>query len=203
MSGTYPLAMRPRSVVMRDFSPTFVSTPHSLKAQRRSRGAQRWYLKYGYGPMVRAEYSPIIAFIDEQRGQFEKFTTVVAGCEQPLGLVSGATQVNGAQAAGVLSVNLKNLPVSITGVFKAADLITFAGHLKVYEITRDANSNGAGQATVFINTPLFTAVADLEAVTWQNVSMKVARVNDTFDRERRGGLVCPGFEIEMIEDPYP
>ena len=203
MSGTYPLTMRPRPVVMRTFSPTFVSTPHSLKAQRRSRGAHRWYLKYGYGAMVRAEYSPIAAFVDEQRGQFEKFTVVVAGKEAPLGLVSGATQVNGAQAAGVLSVNLKNLPLSITGVFKAGDLITFAGHLKVYEITRDANSNGAGLATVFINTPLFTGIADVEAVAWSAVSMNVALVSDTFDREWKGGLVCPGFDVEMIEDPYP
>jgi len=188
---------------MTGFSPTFVSTPHSLKQQRRSRGAQRWRLKYIYGPMVRAEYSPIVGFIDEQLGQFEKFTTVIAGKENPLGAVSGATQVDGAQAAGVLSVNLKNLPATINGVFKAFDLITFAGHLKVYEITRDANSNGAGQATVFINAPLFTAVANLEAVTWQNVAMKVALISDSFDRPWKGGLVCPGFEVEMIEDPYP
>jgi hypothetical protein len=203
VSGAYPLAFRPAKVEMTGVSPTFVSTPHSLKAQRRSRGAHRWRLKYIYGPMVRAEYSPIVGFLDEQLGQFEKFTTVIAGKENPLGGVSGATQVDGAQAAGVLSVNLKNLPATINGVFKAFDLITFAGHLKVYEVTRDANSDGAGKATVFIMTPLFTAVANTEAVTWQNVAMKVARASDTFDRSWKGGLVCPGFEVEMNEDPYP
>jgi len=35
VSGAYPLAMRPRSVMLRTFSPTFVSTPHSLKRQSR------------------------------------------------------------------------------------------------------------------------------------------------------------------------
>jgi hypothetical protein len=193
--------MRPRQVTLRGFSPTLVST-HSLKQIRRSRGAQRWSLTYSYGPMVRAEYSPIVGFIDEQRGQFEKFSTVIAGKELPLGLVSGATQADGAQAAGALSVNLKNLPLSVNGVFKAFDLITFAGHLKVYEITRDANSDGAGKAAVFINTPLMTALANLEAVTWQNVAMKVALVSDSFERSWKGGLACPGFDVEMIEDPF-
>lgn len=200
--GAYPLTMRPAKVLMESVSPTFVSTSHSLKQIRRSRGAQRWHLKLTYGPMVRDEWNPLVAFIDEQQGQFGKFSIVVPGLEAPRGGVIGATLVDGSQVAGALSVNLKSLPVGVNGVFKAGDIIKFASHLKVYEITRDANSNGAGKAAVFINCPLLTGPADGEAVTYANVPMNVALLADTFDREFRGGKVCDGFEVEMIEDPF-
>lgn len=200
--GTYPLAMRPARVTPSSFSPTLVSTPHSLRQIRRSRGAHRWRLKLTYGPMTRAEWSPIVGFIDEQQGQFGKFTLVWPGMEAPRGVVSGAIQVDGAQAAGALSVNLKGFGVGLAGVFKAGDIIKFAGHLKVYEITRDANSDGAGKAAVFINCPLLAALANNDAVTYANVPLNVALISDTFDREYKGGLVCSGFEVQLIEDPF-
>jgi hypothetical protein len=204
--GTYPIAvgtfLRPAKVLIESVSPSFVSTPHSLKQIRRSRGAHRWHLKITYGPCTKDEWNAVVAFLDEQQGQYGKFSIVVPGKEAPRGGVSGATQVNGAQAAGALSVNLKNLPLTINGVFKAGDLVKFAGHLKVYEITRDANSNGAGQAAVFINCPVLSAIADAEAVTYANVPMNVALIADTLDREYGGGGVNQGFQIELIEDPY-
>ncbi len=117
--------------------------------------------------------------------------------------MNGVAKVNGAQAAGAQQVNLKNLPVTVNGVFKAGDIVTFAGHLKVYEITRDANSDGGGLASVFLNTPLLSAVVDLEVVTYQNVAMKVALADDQFEREWKGGLVMSGFEPPlMVEDPF-
>ncbi len=200
--GTYPLTMRPARVAPSSVSPSFVSTPHSLKQIRRSRGAHRWKLKLTYGPMVKDEWNPIVAFLDEQQGQFGKFTIVWPGKEVPRGIVSGAIQVDLAQAAGASSINLKGFGATLTGVFKAGDIIKFAGHLKVYQVTRDANSNAAGKASVFINCPLLTALADLEAITYASVPMNVACVADTIDREYKGGLVNPGFQVELIEDPY-
>lgn len=202
MSGTYPTVLAPASVIFRGWSPSFASTAHSLRRQVRSRGAHRWYMKLRYGPSYRAEWSPHVAFLDEQHGQTERFSVAIPGLGGPRGGVSGATQVNGNQAAGGLTVNLKNLPLNIVGVFKAHDLISFASHLKLYSVTRDANSDGAGLATVYINCPLMSALANNEAVTWQNVAMKAALIGDTVDREWKGGLICPGFEVEMIEDPY-
>lgn len=204
--GAYPIAvgtfLRPAKALLGGVSPTDVSTPHSLKQIRRSRGAHRWHLKLTYGPCTKDEWNPIAAFLDEQLGQFGKFTIVVPGKELPRGGVGGATLVDGSQVAGALSVNLKGLPNTIAGVFKAGDIIKFAGHLKVYEITRDANSNGVGKATVFINCPLLTGPADGEAVTWSNVPMNVALVSDTLDRDYGGGLVNQGFEVQLIEDPF-
>ena len=202
MSGTYPLTYRPKAVAMRTLSPTFVSTAHSLKRQSRTRGAHRWYFKYSYGPMVRSEWQPIVAFVDKQKGQYDKFTVQIAGLENPRGLVTGATQVDGAQAAGATTLNLKNLPLSVNGVFKAGDIFTLASHKKVYEIVDDANSDGAGKAAVNLNCPLFTGPANGEAFTWQNVAATVALIADDFERQWKGGLTCSGFDIEMIEDPY-
>lgn len=200
--GAYPLAFRPAKVMATSFAPSEVSTPHSLKQIRRSQGAHRWKMRLTYGPMVKTEWNPIVAFLDEQQGQFGKFTIVWPGKEAPRGIVSGAIQVNGAQAAGAQSINLKGFGATLTGVFKAGDVVKFASHLKVYEVTRDANSDAAGLAAVFINCPLLTGVADLEAVTYANVPMNVACIADTIDREYKGGLVCDGFQVDLIEDPY-
>jgi len=153
--------------------------------------------------MTKDEWNPIVAFLDEQAGQFERFTIVVPGKEVPRGLVNTVAQVNGAQPAGTQQVNLKNLTAAVNGIFKRGDLVTFAGHLKVYKVTRDANSDGGGLAAVFLNTPLLSAVADLEVVTYQNVTMKVGLSEDQFDDEWKGGLVMSGFEPPlMIEDPF-
>src|SRR6266545_5741655 len=113
MAGAYPLAFRPSKVLLRTLSPTFVSISHSLKRVARARGAQRWGLKLTYGPMVKDEWNPIVAFLDEQAGQFEKFTIVVPGKENPRGGVNGIAKVNGAQAAGTQLVNLKNLVLNV------------------------------------------------------------------------------------------
>ena len=200
--GAYPLTTRPASVVLRGIAPTLVSTPHSLKRVARGSGAQRWYLRLKYGPLKNTEWNPIVGFCDEQLGQYGKFTIVVPGKETPLGAVSGAPLVNGAQAAGVTSVNLKSLAAATANVFKAGDLVVFSTHLKVYEVTRAANSDGGGLATIYINCPLLAAVADGNAVTYANVTMQCALLGDTFEREWKNGLVCPEFDVEMIEDPY-
>jgi hypothetical protein len=202
MSGSYPLTERPMNANLSGFAPTRVSTAHSLQRQARSRGSHRWFLQLKYGPMIRATADNIAGFLDEQDGQLEKFMIIVPGKESPRGAVSGANvKVNGAHAVGLRSISIKGLPVSTNNVFMRRDIITFASHLKVYGITRDTNSSAGGIATIYLSSPLMTALADNEVVTWQNVAMQVAKVTDTVDRDTKGGLVCPGFDVNLIEDP--
>lgn len=201
MAGTFPSTIRPASIILRSVSPSLVSTAHSLQRQVRSRGAHRWMLTYRFDPMKRTEWAEIVGFLDEQDGQVEKFYAPIFGKESPLGGVSGSPKVNGAHSAGARSISIKDLPLSTTGVFKGDDLVTFASHLKLYTCTRTVNSNGSGVATIYLNCPLQAALANNEAVTWQNVAMQASKVDDNVEREWKGGLVCPGFEVVMIEDP--
>lgn len=201
--GSFPMTEKPGSVLLRSFTPTLVSTTHSQVRQARSRGSHRFYLTYRYGAMTRARWSEIVSFLDEQDGQFGKFMSVIPGKTSPLGAVSGSPVVNGIHAAGSRSISVKSLPLSTTNVFFNDDLITFASHLKVYAVTRATNSNGSGVATLYLNCPLMSALADNEAITYQNVNMQLARVDDTIDRDYKGGLVMPAFDVNMIEDPQP
>src|SRR5258708_23711123 len=107
--------------------------------------------------MGKDEWNPMVAFLDEQQGQFGKFTIVWPGKEVPRGIVSGAIQVDLAQAAGASSINLKGFGATLTGVFKAGDIIKFAGHLKVYPVTLDAHSHAPVKHSRFINCPVLTA----------------------------------------------
>ncbi len=202
MIGAYPLAFRPEEVKLRGWSPTLVSVPHSLKSNRRSRGSHRWAPTLVYGACLRDEYAPIVGFVDELRGQFETCTIVLPGwAEAPRGVVAGAPLVNGAHAKGAQQVNVDGLALGTNNVWRAGDLVKFANHAKLYEVTRDANSNGAGQAALTLNCPLQAALADNEGITYANVPMTVRLVADTFDRAIRGGLLCRGFEVALIEEP--
>src|SRR5258708_39021227 len=128
--------------------------------------------------MVKGEWSPIVAFLDEQRGQFGKFTIVWPGKEAPRGIVSGAIQVDLAQAAGASSINLKGFGATLSGVFKAGDIIKFACHLEAYQGTRDAKSNAAGKASGVINCPLLPAPAALRAIAEASVPTRRASGTD-------------------------
>jgi len=205
-AGTYPIAagtyIRPYTVDLEGYSPARGSTTHSLRYIGRSRGAHRWSATIHYGPMYRAEWEEIVAFLDEQNGPIGKFTIVLPGKETPRGAISGAPQVDADQAAGVTTVNLKNLALGTANILRRGDLLTFASHLKVYEVTRNAASDGAGKATVYINSPLMTAITNGSAVAYQNVSMQARLLNERVPRTWKGGLICPGFDVAMIEEPY-
>lgn len=201
MSGTFPSAMRPSAFRLGGNAPTMVSVTHSLTRQTRSRGAHRFMPWMRFGLMKLDEWSPIVAFLELQRGQFDKFELPVFGRETPRGSASGAVSVNAAHSKGAMSVALKGLALSVTGIFKARDLLRFAGHKKLYAITADANSDGSGHATVALNCPLLSDLSNNEAVSFTNLTVAVALVSDTIPDEWGGGIICPGFEIQMVEDP--
>ena len=204
--GAYPLTVgtyiRPFTVDFEGYSPARVSTAQSLKRIVRTRGAHRWSLVIHYGPMYRAEWEEIVGFLDEQNGPVGKFTIVVPGKEAPRGAWAAAPQVNGAQAAGVETANLKNFAAGAANVVRRGDIFTFASHLKVYSATRDASADGGGLATVYLSSPLMTAIVDASAVAKASVTMQCSLMNERVPRTWKGGLVCPGFDVPMIEDPY-
>jgi hypothetical protein len=177
MSGNFPTSPEAASINIKSFSPTFVSTAHSLKEQRRRRGGHRWMLEIDFPPMTRSEFAPIYAFAVKQRGQYETFTYYPPTVSSPQGTATGTPLVNGAQSAGDNTIVTDGWSNSIT-CLKAGDYLKFSGHTKVYMVVEDATSDGSGNSTLTIEPPLTSSVADDEAITVSNVPFTVRFAED-------------------------
>jgi hypothetical protein len=180
MSGAYPTTIGFSSMKFSSLQPTLVSVSHNLSRQVRSRGGvQRWAIEAAYPPnLSRAEIAPIIAFALLQRGQWDTFTfTPPALWGSSRGIATGTPLVHGAAQSG-RSIATEGWTASQTGIVKAGDFIKFAGHTKVYMITADANSDGAGEAIIVIEPALMEAPSDDEGITVNNVPFTVAFASD-------------------------
>lgn len=188
MSGSFPSTPVANSINISSITPTLVSLTHSLKRQARSRGGQRWTISATYAPLSRAEFAPIWAFAQQQRGQYGIFTYEPPIYKDTSGTATGTLLVNGGDSAGDSSIACDGL----TGTLKAGDFIKFAGHDKVYTLTTDATT------TLAIEPPLMSAVADNEAVTYNNVPFTMA-----FDADiQEMGVSTAGFvsyQISLVE----
>ena len=172
MSGTFPTSPKFQSLAVSSFQSTFVSRSISGRRQARQIGGQYWIMRAKFAPMTRAQFAPIHAFVMAQRGRYESFTLTPPVLSTGLGSPAGTPLVNGADQTG-RSVVTDGWNNSIT-IFKADDYIKFANHDKVYTVTADASSSGAGASTISIEPALVTSPADDSAITYASVPFTVA-----------------------------
>lgn len=85
----------------------------------------------------------------------------------------GAINNGAGYAAGIKTVSIKNITISLTPALKKGDIMVVTGHTQQYVVTADANSDGSGIATVsFYGSPnvqgggLEAAVVDSQVVTF-------------------------------------
>ena len=185
---SFPTSPTASSIKITGISPTLTSVTHSLKRQARSRGGQRWLIEAGYPAMTRSEFAPLWAFVNAQQGQYNTFTYKPPIYKDTSGTATGTLLVNGGDSAGDSNITCDGL----TGTLKAGDFVKFAGHDKVYTLTADATTSLA------IEPPLMSAVADNEAVTYNDVPFTMAFQDDK--QELSMGIdQMVGFSIKLVE----
>ena len=172
MSGTFPSSPAFRSLNVQSIQPTLVSRTLSGRRQARQIGGQYFIMRAKFPPMTRAQFAPIHAFVMAQRGRYESFTLTPPVLSTGQGSPAGTPLVNGADQTG-RSVVTDGWNNAIT-IFKADDYIKFANHDKVYTVTADVTSSGAGAATISIEPALITSPANDSAVTYASVPFTVA-----------------------------
>ena len=88
------------------------------------------------------------------------------------------------------------------GVFKAGDFIKFASHTKVYMVVEDVTSS-SNAATVTIEPPLISTVANNSVVTYDNVPFTVYLTNDIQEfgavGSNKDGKLLYQFEFDVEE----
>lgn len=199
MSGTFPTTPIPSApAIIRSIAPTRVSTSHSQKRNARSRASQRYSARIEWNNRTRAELASVIAFVEQQRGQFGNFLMTLPGHTAPLGSWTGSPVVDVAGQTGY-TLNLRGLTASQTGIAKAGDLIRIGTDLKVYRVAADANSNGTGKATITLTQALMVSPADGAAITSSNVQFTMAAAWDVAEYRIDKGMFY-NFALDVVED---
>jgi hypothetical protein len=193
MSGTYPATPKFASTNFKSVFYNVSSTTITGRTQVRNIGGQRFEFSAAYPALTRAEFAPVHAFIMAQQGMAESFSIVLPQISEKSGDAAGTVVADGAGAIGDTSVDVDGA----TGTFKAGDVIKFAGHSKVYMIVSDVTA-AAGAATINIIPALREAVADNEAVIFDDVPFLV-RLNDDVQEYSLGLASIVEYEVDMIE----
>ena len=200
MSGTLP-DTRFEAINLQSNQKTLFSETDSGKSFRRQIQAQRFSFTVSYPPMKRSDFAPIMAFIMKQRNRKEDFTITMPSYLNAQGNETGTLLVNGSHSASDTTIAIDGFAGDGAGRLKAGDLLKFA-HDKVYMVVEDVTSS-SNSATVTIEPPLRTALADNSGVTYDSVPFKVHLTSDvqefqTNQNDADGNLLFT-YEFDVIE----
>ncbi len=186
------------AINIRSQQKTLVSTTDSGKTFRRQVDGQRWTFTVSYPLMPRSTFAPIQAFIIKQRSQKENFTITFPSYLNAQGNENTTINVNGVHAVGDTTIDIDGFHADGAGRLKAGDFIKFSGHSKVYMIMADVTSS-SNAATVTIEPPLRSALANDETVTYDSVPFTVYLNSDVqeFQANQSNNEGKPLFKYEF------
>ena len=204
MSGAFPISNSKFSTMgIKSIQNTIISKSDSGKKLARQIDGQRFAFTAKIITGKRSDiYGELMAFIIKQRSRKENFTIIPPEIEDARGNETGTVLVNGVHAVGDTTIAMDAFASDGAGRFKAGDFIKFASHDKVYMVVSDVTSS-SNAATVTIEPPLTTALADDSVVTYDNVPFTVHLTNDVQDfgtvgADKDGNLLYQ-FELDVEE----
>lgn len=120
----------------------------------------RWYGRFTYAAMTRAEAAPLLAAIAAQRGGRGEIVVYDPDFATRLTTDNSVGAVNGGAQAGMSLVTDSWTPS--TTIAKAGEYayVAMTGYYQVFRLTADAVTNGAGQVTLALDAPLRSSPAD-------------------------------------------
>ena len=203
MSGAFPISnSKFETLGIQSIQNTIISKSISGKKLSRTIDSQRWGFTASIITAKRSDvYGELMAFIIKQRSGKENFTIIPPEIEDARGNESGTLLVNGSHSVGDTTIAIDGFAGDGAGRLKAGDFLKFA-HDKVYMVVSDVTSS-SNAATVTIEPPLTTALANDSSVTYDNVPFTVHLVNDVqsfgvVGTDKDGSLLYK-YEIDVEE----
>ena len=180
MSGTFPSTQGLTGVSFKNSQPSLVSVSMSGRRQAKSQGAQFFSFTVQTPPMDTAEYKEVMGFLSAQGGQYDAFQIVLPNLSTPAGSVVGnVLDVVAAHDAGDKTIAVDGGLATKTGYMKKGDLIRFidtttaANNVKVYMLTADLDTDGAGAGTLSIEPGLIDGVDNNSTTETNDVQFTV------------------------------
>ena len=204
MSGAFPISSAKfESLGIKSIQNTIISKSQSGKKLARQIDNQRFGFTARIITSKRSDvYGELMAFIVKQRSGKENFTIIPPEIEDARGSETGSVLINGVHAVGDTTITMDAFAGDGDGRFKAGDFLKFASHDKIYMVVSDVTSS-SNAATVTIEPPLITALADNSAVTYDNVPFTVHLTSDIQEfgvvgSDKNGNLLYQ-FEFDVEE----
>lgn len=125
-----------------------------------------WMLESSLPPMLRAAAEEWLAFLADLDGMTGRFYAGDPLGETPRGVATGTPLVNGASQAGT-SLVTDGWTVSITGILRRGDYLAYdtpSGVRMLHKLMADANSDGAGNATLSVKPAIRESPANNQAI---------------------------------------
>ncbi len=144
-------------------------SPFDYSSQSADYGGSMWTTTVELPPMKRDEAYAWQVFFVQLHGRAGTFLLGDPDSKTIRGGLNSVINVNGVHSVGAYSISVENATAS-TVIFKAGDYIQFGSGAtqKLHMITADCTSNGSGQATVEIEPPLKTALANDSSIAYAN-----------------------------------
>lgn len=134
------------------------------QARALQNAGRTWSEIYPTLDLANANVRALMAAINSALRNGTVWTIQIPYWQKRTGVGGGTPVVNGAGQTGA-SLAVRGGPLSTAQWLRAGDLFSLAGGSVVYDVTADAATDGAGHATLAINPPIFTALADGAALT--------------------------------------
>lgn len=146
-------------------------SPFNSVSESADFGGAVWTTTVTLPPMLREDAVAWQVFFMQLHGRHGTFKLGDPDSKTIRGGCTGTINVNGSHSVGAYSVAVENAPNS-TVIFKTGDYIQFGSGAtqKLHMVTADCTSNGSGQATVEIEPPLKTALADDSVIVYANTT---------------------------------
>ena len=204
MSGAFPISSAGfETMGIKSVQNTIISKSLSGKKLSRQIDNQR----FGFTARIivgkRSDiYGELMAFIIKQRSGKENFTIIPPEVEDARGVETGTLAVNGSHTAGDTTIAIDGFAADTANRLRVGDFIKFNGHTKVYMVVADVTSS-SGAATVTIEPPLVSSLADDETVSYDNIPFTVHLTNDiqefgAIGSDKDGNLLYQ-FEFDVEE----
>ena len=204
MSGAFPISSAKFSTMgIKSIQTTIISKSDSGKRLARQIDGQRFAFSVEIITGKRSDiYGELMGFIIKQRSGKETFTITPPEIKNARGSETGTVLVNGVHAVGDTTIAMDAFASDGAGRFKTGDFIKFASHNKVYMVVSDVTSS-SNSATVTIEPPLTTALADDSVVTYDSVPFTVFLTNDiqefgAIGSDKDGNLIYK-FQFDVEE----
>ena len=205
MSGAFPISSAGfETMGIQSVQNTIISKSLSGKKLSRQIDNQRFGFTAKIITGKRSDiYGELMGFIIKQRSGKENFTIIPPEVEDARGVETGTLAVNGSHTAGDNTIAIDGFAADTANRLRVGDFIKFNGHTKVYMVVADATADGSNEATLTIEPPLISALANDEAVTYDNIPFQVHLTNDIQEfgvvgADGSGNLLYK-FEIDVEE----
>ena len=204
MSGAFPISnSKFQTMGIKSTQTTIISQSQSGKKLARQIDGQRFGFTAKIITAKRSDvYGELMGFIMKQRSGKENFTIVPPEVKDARGSETGTVLVNGSHTAGDTTIAMDGFASDTAGALKTGDFIKFANHSKVYMVVADVTPS-SNAATVTIEPPLVSSLADNETVTYDSVPFTVYLTNDVQEFGAIGsdasGNLLYEFELDVEE----